>query len=165
MRYRRNYVDGGCYFFTVVTAGRRPWFAEARHVDFLRDAVRAVRSRHQFDIEAMVVLPDHLHAIWTLPPGERNYSLRWRLVKAHVSKRMAVSTPIWQPRFWEHTIRDESDFAQHMDYIHYNPVKHGLAPAPAAWPHSSFAHCVQQGWYTPDWGRVSPAIPADIGRE
>ncbi|MGB7755396.1 MAG: transposase [Salinisphaera sp.] len=165
MRYRRNYVSGGCYFFTVVTAGRRSWFREAGHVDLVRDAIRNVRSRHPFSIEAMVVLPDHLHAIWTLPPDDQDYSRRWRLVKTHVSKRIATAAPIWQSRFWEHTIRDETDFARHMDYIHYNPVKHGLVATPADWPHSSFAHCVQQGRYAPDWGHVPPAIPDGIGHE
>ncbi|HET7315281.1 REP-associated tyrosine transposase [Salinisphaera sp.] len=166
MRYRRNYVVGGCYFFTVVTAGRRPWLGKARHVDLLRAAFRNVRSRHPFAIEAMVVLPDHLHAIWTLPPADGDYSLRWRLIKSDVSRRIGSVKRLWQPRFWEHTIRDEIDFTRHMDYIHYNPVKHGLAAAPYEWPHSSFAHCVRQGHYLPDWGRAGPPnIPAGVGHE
>tara|TARA_B100002049_G_scaffold102129_1_gene75384 strand:- start:656 stop:1153 length:498 start_codon:yes stop_codon:yes gene_type:complete len=165
MRYRRNYEAGGCYFFTVVTARRRPWLSEARNIDVLREAVRRVRARHAFAIDAIVILPDHLHTIWTLPVGDAAYSLRWRLIKTYVAKRVAVPPPIWQGRFWEHTIRDDKDYAHHMDYIHYNPVKHGVAATPSDWPNSSFARCVREGRYAADWGSSAPEIPRDIGHE
>ena len=165
MRYRRHYQTGGCYFFTVVTAGRRPWLRHEKHVGLLREAFAHVRARHPFAIDAIVVLPDHLHALWTMPETDANYSLRWRLIKTYVSKRLDVSAPAWQPRFWEHAIRDDNDYARHMDYIHYNPVKHGRAQTPADWPHSSFMSCVRRGLYMPDWGRVSPDIPVGIGHE
>ena len=165
MRYRRNREPGGCYFFTVVTAGRRPWLGRASHVECLRAAFRSVRARHPFRIEAMVVLPDHLHTLWTLPAGDMDYSRRWRLIKTYMSRRIEDVKPLWQPRFWEHTIRDADDFARHMDYIHYNPVRHGLVAAPSQWPHSSFARCVRAGRYAADWGQTPPDLPSDIGRE
>ena len=165
MRYRRNYQTGGRYFFTVVTSGRRPWLGDACNIDLLLEALRQVRKRYPFTIDGIVILPDHLHTIWTLPTNDAGYSLRWRLIKTHVSKRSAQPAPLWQSRFWEHTIRDERDYAQHMDYIHYNPVKHGLAGMPRDWPYSSFARCVDEGIYASDWGGVAPSLSPDIGHE
>ncbi|MEM9118698.1 MAG: transposase [Cyanobacteria bacterium P01_F01_bin.56] len=120
-----------------------------------------------FNVEAIVVLPDHLHCIWTLPAGDADFSTRWRLVKSHftrhcpeqykqarsLSRRHKQEQAVWQRRFWEHQIRDEPDFARHVDYIHINPVSHGLVRAPIEWPYSSFHRFVEQGFYSLDWGK------------
>jgi len=132
--YRRNFIRGASFFFTVNLADRRSRLLIER-VDLLRGAFRYTRARHPFVIEAIVVLPDHLHAIWTLPDGFADFALRWRLIKSAFSRalphreRISESRTakgergIWQRRYWEHTLRDEKDFARHVDYIHYNPVK------------------------------------------
>jgi len=143
MRYRRVSIPGACYFFTLVTEHRRPLLREPRAVALFLGAVEKVRARHPFEVDAYVVLPDHLHALWTLPVGDANFSTRWRLIKEGFtrgylkthehpqrseSRRAKGEQGIWQRGFWEHAIRDEADFAAHLDYIHINPVKHGLAP-------------------------------------
>jgi putative transposase len=161
--YRRNWSVGGTYFFTVVTANRSNGLL-VEHIADLRDAFRIVRAEHPFNIDAIVVLPDHLHAIWTLPPGDFDYALRWKKIKAAFSKRLPKDEPrsnsriakgergIWQRRYWEHTIRDDEDYQRHFDYIHFNPVKHGCVAATKDWPHSSFQQAVTQGVYPVDWG-------------
>jgi putative transposase len=167
MQYRRAFTPGGSFFFTLVTHGRKPVFANAEAVEVLRNAFRNVRQSRLFEIDAMVVMPDHLHCIWTLPPGDADFSTRWRLIKTWFTKhfdpvlRPAPSAicqsrheqAIWQHRYWEHQLRDENDFARHVDYIHYNPVKHGLIGSPIDWPYSSFRRFVEAGIYPPDWGR------------
>lgn len=161
--YRRCYIPGGCYFFTVVTYQRRPLFRDPANIALLREAMRRVKASHPFEVQAMVVLPDHLHSLWRLPEGDADFSTRWREIKNQVSK--GIDTPInhrrekqvWQRRFWEHAIRDLNDWRRHVDYIHFNPVKHGLVSAAADWPHSSFARRVAEGWYPPQWGREEPA--------
>ena len=169
MQYRRAFTPGGTFFFTLVTEGRRPVFSSAESVEVLRDAFRTVRKSRPFEIDAMVVMPDHLHCIWTLPPGDADFATRWRLIKtwftkhcdpglrevpdpARVAKRQQA---VWQHRYWEHQLRDEADFAHHVDYIHYNPVKHGLALSPLDWPHSSFRRQVEAGIYPADWGQCT----------
>jgi putative transposase len=165
--YRRNFVAGGSFFFTVNLAERRLRLL-TQHVDQLRLALRHTRLHHPFTIEAMVVLPDHLHAVWTLPDGDANYATRWRLIKSAFSRGLATDERIsesraargergiWQRRYWEHTIRDENDFSRHVDYIHINPVKHGLVPRVGDWPYSSFHRMVKLGVYPEDWaGDVS----------
>ncbi|MBV8398555.1 MAG: transposase [Acetobacteraceae bacterium] len=161
--YRRNRVPGGTFFFTVNLLDRRSDLLVAR-IDILRDAVRRVRARAPFLIDAWVVLPDHMHCLWTLPPGDADFPRRWRAIKIAFVKdlpagesRSPVMTSrgergIWQRRYWEHTIRDDRDFAAHMDYPHFNPVKHGLVEDPADWPYSSFRRCVDRGLYA-DGGR------------
>ena len=136
--YRRNFIAGGSFFFTANLANRRLNLL-TDHIEELRAAFRQTRLRHPFTIDAMVVLPDHLHAIWTLPNGDADFAGRWRLIKSAFSRNLpkgeaiSHSRPakgergIWQRRFWEHTIRDEDDFARHFDYIHINPVKHRLS--------------------------------------
>lgn len=126
-----------------------------------------VRRDRPFEVKAWVVLPDHIHAIWELPDFDSDFSTRWALIKKGFTKRMKgrLKTPspdtsrikrregtVWQRRFWEHKIRDESDLRAHIEYIHYNPVKHGLASAPMEWEYSSFVEYVEKGIYTPDWG-------------
>src|SRR5699024_9807895 len=137
MQYRRDYSNGGCYFFTVVTARRRPLLANEAMLVLLRDAFRRVRFRHPFAIDAAVIMPDHLHCVWTLPPDSDDFSLRWQQIKRYFSLHAGQPLPCWQKRFWEHRIRDEQDYANHVDYIHYNPVKHGYVRSPGEWPYSS----------------------------
>lgn len=157
--YRRIFIPGGSYFFTVVTYQRRPVFALPENVELLRTAFKQVLAEKPFKIDAIVILPDHCHSIWQLPAGDQDFSGRWREIKKFVSKRIGAEgkcpgeKDIWQRRFWEHLIRDENDWRQHMDYILYNPVKHGLAPSPIDWPYSSFKKAVETGWYDAAWGR------------
>lgn len=171
MEYRLNYQDGGVYFFTVVTQSRQPILIE--HIDRLRDAFSHVQERFPFKIDAIVVLPDHLHTIWRLPEGDHNYSRRWMVLKRKFSSGLSpgIRSPsqqskrekgIWQRRFWEHTLRDEEDWRRHMDYIHYNPVKHGYAALPQQWRYSSFARAVRQGWYPPDWSGGAGVVISDL---
>ncbi len=162
--YIRSRVSGGTYFFTVNLAERRNNDLLIRHIDVLRNAVAYTKHRHPFHIDGMVILPEHLHAIWTLPTNDDDYSTRWRLIKSYFSRylpkeeRISKSRQrhqergIWQRRFWEHTIRDDKDFENHMDYLHYNPVKHGYVESVADWEFSTFHHCVKQGIYPADWG-------------
>lgn len=157
--YRRAYIPGACYFFTLVTAGRRPIFDAAR-VRVLRQVVREVRCKMPFEIDAWVVLPDHLHAIWRLPDGDADFSKRWGMIKARFSKLSGLSAKsglgndarVWQPRFWEHCIRDDEDWRSHMDYVHFNPVRHGHVSHARDWPFSTFHRLVEHGFYEPDWG-------------
>src|SRR5579863_4910338 len=160
--YRRNFFAGGSFFFTVNLAERRLRLL-TDNIDKLRAAFRETRRRHPFEIAAMVVLPDHLHTIWTLPEGDAEFSTRWRLIKSAFSRGLSTDEQIsqsraskgergiWQRRYWEHTIRDENDFARHVDYIHINPVKHRLVKRVRDWPYSSFHRMVKLGLYPEDW--------------
>lgn len=178
MDYRRVFVRGGAYFFTVVTAKRRPILASQHALALLRDAFRATAVSRPFVVEAIVVLPDHLHCIWTLPPGDADFSTRWRLIKTRFTRRAAPALcqgshplgpvrgngSIWQQRFWEHLLRDERDFERHFDYVHYNPVRHGYVSSPALWRYSSFHRAVRDGVYPVDWGAEAPDLDG-VGRE
>jgi putative transposase len=161
--YRRCYIPGACYFFTAVTYERRPLFQDPANVDLLRQAMRQAKASRPFEVQAMVVLPDHLHSLWRLPEVDADFSIRWRDIKNRVSKAIDTSTnhrrekQVWQRRFWEHIIRDLNDWRRHVDYIHFNPVKHGYVCTAADWPHSSFARRVAEGWYPAEWGREEPA--------
>ncbi len=169
MQYRRTFIPGGTFFFTVVTERRRKLFNDENNIELLRQAFRKIREKHPFTIDAMVILPDHLHSIWTLPPETTDYSTRWRLIKTWFSKHCAAELrrepnqarkrkrqqAIWQHRYWEHCLRDETDFSRHVEYIHYNPVKHGYVDAPVKWPYSSFHRYVRAGDYPTDWGAGS----------
>ena len=154
--YQRIFVPGGTYFFTVVTANRNPWLATDTGRAMLGQAMRDVRRDQPFDTVACVLLPDHLHAIWTLPDGDADFPRRWRRIKQRTSIGMRKSSgrkgPFWQSRFWEHWIRDEDDLERHIDYIHYNPVKHGVVASPADWRTSTFHRFVAEGIYAADWG-------------
>lgn len=169
--YRRAIQPGGCYFFTVVTHGRRPWLTEPENIERLRKAFRAVKAVRPFQMDAIVVLPDHLHCLWRLPDGDGNYAERWRQIKRFVSIDMRAETnhrsekKLWQRRYWEHLVRDEEDWRRHVDYVHYNPVKHGYAQAPAHWPYSSFTRAVSRGWYDLAWGQQEPVIIAGMNFE
>ncbi len=162
--YKRIYIPGGRYFFTVVCWKRKPVFAQPENVGILRRAFKKVRQKMPMATEAIVVLPDHLHCLWKLPDGDSDYPARWREIKKYATRRIAAfpGEKIWQPRYWEHTIRDEEDWRNHVDYIHYNPVKHGLADSPLAWPYSSFQGAVEKGWYASDWGKTPPENIADM---
>ena len=154
--YRRLFVPGGTYFFTVVTADRKPWLDDPAARDILADAMRSVRSTRHFVTNAIVVLPDHIHCIWTLPPDDADYARRWKGIKQRCTSRLRrhgiVRGEIWQRNYWEHLVRDQDDLRRHLDYIHYNPVKHGLCGRPADWPASSFRRYVAEGVYPLDWG-------------
>lgn len=180
MEYRRAKVEGGTYFFTAVTHKRRKFLCEPENISLLRDAFRYVMQRHPFKIDAIVVLPEHIHCIWTLPNGDCNFSKRWRLIKSYFTRQCAIeyrseiSTSrqkkqeqgIWQNRFWEHQIRDEKDFSNHVEYIHYNPVKHRLVSAPNEWEYSSFHRYVRDGIYDLQWGVGTEIVfDASIGNE
>lgn len=166
-RYRRARVAGGTYFFTVVTERRQRVLVLPEVRAALRAAIENVRVARPFDIKGWVLLPDHIHAIWTLPPDDADFATRWRLIKSHVTRHCAfLFTPefqtrrreekhcgtLWQHRYWEHLLRDEADLRNHLDYLHWNPVKHGLVHQAADWPWSSFHRYVAQGDYPPDWG-------------
>jgi putative transposase len=166
VRYRRNWLHGGTYFFTLALADRRSR-ALVDHVGALRVAFHVARQERPFTIDAIVILPDHLHAIFTLPHDDADFAGRWRRIKGHFSTRLLASgvairrhangeLALWQRRYWEHTIRDEGDFVRHVDYVHYNPVKHGLVTQVRDWPHSSFHLYVRRGMLPEDWaGNVS----------
>jgi putative transposase len=162
MQYRRNYVAGGTYFFTVNLLDRNKALL-VDHITELREAVSFVKQRRPFHIDAWVVLPDHMHAVWTLPEGDVDYSSRWRDIKKRFSKSLPFNEElflvckksgergIWQRRFWEHTIKDERDYRHHIDYVHVNPFKHGLVDRVVDWPYSSFHRAVKRGIYDPWW--------------
>ena len=163
MRYRRADVAGATYFFTVNLAERRRTLL-TDHIDTLRTAMRDVKQRHPFHIDALVILPDHLHCVLTLPEGDADYPLRWTLIKAGFSRRIPKTERrnssradkgergVWQRRYWEHMIRDEGDYTRHVDYVHFNPVKHGYASRAADWPYSSIHRYIAAGTLTRDWG-------------
>ena len=165
MQYRRAFVPGATFFFTVVTARRRPLFDDAAACDLLRQALRRVAEQQPFTVGAIVVLPDHLHCLWTLPPDDTDYPTRWRLIKTRVTQAYGASHALWQPRYWEHLIRDDTDYRQHIEYIHYNPVKHGYVTRPSEWPYSTFHRYVRQALYPEDWGGSEPVWKGNVGRE
>jgi putative transposase len=179
MEYRRAKSPGSSYFFTLVTHNRRPILCEPENINLLRDSFKRVIQQHPFAIDAIVILPEHLHCLWTLPPGDADFSTRWRLIKSwfsrrcdsqyqgkvSASRRSKNERAIWQRRFWEHLIRDEQDFNLHVDYIHYNPVKHGLVFSPKDWQYSSFDRYVQRGVYDFDWGSSEVLFDSLIGME
>jgi len=166
--YRRARIPGGTYFFTVVTHKRQPLLTDPRCQKILADVIREVQLAHPFTMDAWVYLPDHWHCVWTLPECDTDYSKRWGLIKAKFSQQAKSflqkegfcpearsrkrEMAIWQRRFWEHVIRDDADLRTHLDYMHYNPVKHGFVERVRDWPHSSFYQCVSQGMYDVDWG-------------
>lgn len=179
--YRRAFQPGGMFFFTLVTHGRRRFLCDPLGRTCLRDALRLAQVEAPFEIVSIVLLPDHLHCLWQLPRGDSDFSTRWGKIKRCFTKNWLRGgghegaivqsrvrhreRGVWQRRFWEHAIRDEDDYARHMDYIHYNPVKHGLVSCPHQWPHSSFHRWVNDRVYAVDWqcgcGERRP-IPPDF---
>ena len=168
--YRRLWVPGGTYAFTVNLADRSHRLL-AERFDVLRDAACTVRREHPFEIVAWVVMPNHLHAVWTLPDGDRDFALRWMLIKQRFSRAMPANERItasrlrrgergiWQRRYWERLIRSERDLQNCIDYIHFNPVKHGLTVRVADWPYSSFLRFVRDGWLSEDWTDTTAMDP------
>ncbi|MBF2007997.1 MAG: transposase [Chlorogloeopsis fritschii C42_A2020_084] len=166
-QYRRSYVPGGTFFLTLVTYCRTPLFSEPENISHLRTAVAKIRTEKPFEILGAVILPDHIHFLWTLPSDDSDYSQRVSRLKVlftrllrgkkslpqnvSASRRKHRESNVWQRRFWEHTICNEADLARHLDYIHYNPVKHGLVSCPHLWEYSSFHKWVKKGKYQADW--------------
>ena len=166
--YRRAHVPGGTFFFTVKTERNAPIFRRNDAVQILGNVIRETKQLWPFEINAIVLLPDHLHAIWSLPAGDADFSKRWGWIKKEFTKRYLKERGleqktsdsrkknrrrgVWQRRFWEHTIEDEDDFEAHVDYVHFNPVKHGYVSRPADWRHSSFHRWVKKGVYDLNWG-------------
>ena len=156
--YHRLFVKGGTYFFTVVTYNRQPLLCEQPALIRLKAAFRYVMDKHPYRIDGLVILPDHLHCIWRLPEDDGNFSIRWNMLKRYFSISMDGPTnkrrekTIWQRRFWEHLIRDEDDLHRCLDYIHYNPVKHGYVERPYDWDSSTFKQHVKRGFYDMNWG-------------
>ncbi|MGQ3045830.1 MAG: REP-associated tyrosine transposase [Niveispirillum sp.] len=153
MKYRRQFIPGHRYFFTVATAWRRPIFSDPVMVSLLRAIIVEERRDRPFEIGAAVILPDHLHMIWSLPEGDADYSRRWQRIKARFGRRCGLpplhasasqrergGLGIWQNRFWEHRLRDDADWEHHVAYIHGNPVKQGPCKDAYDWPWSSIHH-------------------------
>ncbi|MEN3276305.1 MAG: REP-associated tyrosine transposase [Massilia sp.] len=176
-RYRRQFT-GTTYFFTVVAYQRRPIFCLPIFRAALHDAVHTVRLTRPFVVDAWVLLPDHMHCIWTLPDDDRGYSTRWEEIKRHVASackdtlhnpklltnagRNRRESTIWQRRFWEHQIRDETEMEKYVDYIHFNPVKHGIVRRVCDWPHSTFHRYVREGVYANDWAGTPEIAESDL---
>ena len=174
-RYVHSLASGGTFFFTVVTACRERHFSNARCRKWLKEAYSAVEEKRLFHTVAICLLPDHLHCIWTLPEGDSDYPIRWKLIKdkftrrfireGMVESRRSLSRVrrgergVWQRRYWEHTVRDEEDLARLCDYIHYNPVKHGLVECPHQWRYSTFSRFVAEGIYSNEWGCSCGNVP------
>lgn len=164
--YRRANTKGGTYFFTVITYRRQKILCNEEMRIALREGIRQVQEAHPFVIDAWVLLPDHLHCIWTLPEGDADFGIRWAMIKRFVtkqcrllhrddwmtaSKRKRKESTLWQRRFWEHQIRDEQDYERHLDYIHFNPVNHGLVESVVDWPYSTFHRFVTNEVYQENW--------------
>ena len=161
--YRRAWHAGGTYFFTVNLLQRRGNDLLTRHIDLLRRVVQSVRARHPFHIHGWVVLPEHLHCVIELPPGEADFATRWRLIRLEFSKALPKDehlSPvrairgergIWQRRYWEHLIHGDKDMQAHMDYVHFKPGKHGVVSRGVYWPYSTFHKLVEIGLYSSDW--------------
>ncbi len=165
--WRRVWLPGGSFFFTVVTDGRARILTDETARMLLGSAIRRCQDRWPFEVNAVVLLPEHVHAIWTLPPGDVDYARRWGWIKKEFTKAWLAGggseqqqtagrirdgrRGVWQPKYWEHTIRDEDDFERHFDYIHYNPVKHGHVGCPREWEWSSFHRWVDRGVYPRNW--------------
>ena len=172
--YLRAFIPGGTWFFTVNLLQRHGNDLLVREIDLLRATVRNVRSHHPFRIDAWVVLPDHLHCVWTLPPGDSDFSTRWRLLNSGFSRALpkterlsdvrsnAGERGIWQRHYWEHFISSDADFERHVDYVHVNPLKHGWVKRVSDWPYSTFHRYVEKGIYPPDWcGDLNGVIEGD----
>ncbi len=173
--YRRSYEAGGTYYFTVVTFLRQPILVTGLARAILHWSWEDVRGRFPFRTDGICLIPDHLHCVWTLPIGDTDYSTRWKEIKRLFTREYTAlmglayartasrenrrESTIWQRRFWEHTIRDDGDLERILDYIHYNPVKHGLAKSVSEWRWSSFYRFVEEGLYDPDWGNQETNIP------
>lgn len=167
-QYIRSTTQGGIYFFTLVTYKRRKIFCNADFLHVFKQSIKYIQHRYPFEILAWVQMPDHLHCIWQMPIDDANYSMRWSQIKRlttqscpqyhlshdklNASKIKRNEKGVWQRRFYEHEIRNEQDLKNHLDYLHYNPVKHGLVDNVGDWQYSSFHRLVGEGYYPADWG-------------
>ena len=170
--YRRAKIPGALYFFTLVTYQRHHIFVDKGTISLLKRNFQRIRNDYPFSTEGIVVLPDHLHVLWSLPENDADFPLRWRLLKtlftkeylqdqdepylSSISRQRKGERAVWQRRYWEHYIRDKADMRRHLEYIHYNPVKHGYTRRPSDWPWSSFHRYVDRGWYDETWGETEP---------
>jgi putative transposase len=173
VQYRRNHEPDGLYFFTVTLKNRNTTLL-TEHIDKLKKSLQRVQKENAYETKAIVVLPEHIHTIWKMPGEDQNYSLRWRKIKSYfthslntlgvpIAKNTRGEFNIWQSRFWEYTIRNERDFENHVNYIHYNPVKHGLVNHVRDWPYSSFHRYVRQRILDLDWGSACESNDRDYG--
>ena len=180
MKYIRSNQKGGTFFFTVVTYKRRRILCNEANIRRFYDIIAHVKKNHPFDVDAFVILHDHMHFIWTMPENDCDFSKRWMLIKKGFSMQCYIKDnyiltesmttkrekAVWQRRFWEHQIRDERDFATHVDYIHYNPVKHGYVKRPRDWKWSTFKRYVKNGIYDVNWGSMEEIkFDDDVGNE
>lgn len=174
--FRRVFQPGATWFFTAAAARRRPLLTDPRVISAFGIAMREVREMLPFSMPAWVILPDHLHVIWTLPQGDTDYPRRWSIIKRRTSQLAGLppmaracsmvvrrESGLWQRRYWEHLIRDANDLRRHVDYIHFNPVKHGHVDAAVSWPYSSFARHLRAGIYPPDWRAARDMDTVDAG--
>ena len=174
MQYRRADVAGGTYFFTVNLAERKNTLL-IDHFDKLRTAFNKTKKQHPFCLDALVILPEHLHTLWTLPPNDNDFAKRWMLIKSNFSRQLPKTERInqsrqtkgergiWQRRYWEHLIRDEIDYQTHVDYIHNNPVKHGYVENPTDWKYSTIHQHIEQGKTEPNWAACSNVGKLEFG--
>ena len=167
MHTRREYVPGRQYFFTLHTTKHFLRLASPGAVCVLNVAFQQAMRKYPFEMDAIVILPDHLHCLWTLPPGDEETAKRWRVVKFWFSShcdavRCCHGEPIWKGNCHERPIRNDLDYRRHVDFIHYNAVSHGMADLPGQWPHSSFDHYVRMGWLHPEWGKTRPELPESM---
>ncbi len=168
VNYRRSQTKGASYFFTVNLKNRKANHL-INYIEPLRESFRNIKQQQPFKIEAIVILPDHLHTIWTLPANDANYPARWKAIKSKLTRLLIKEGiklnknnkgeyDLWQRRYWEHQIRDNLDLQRHIDYIHYNPVKHGYVSEVKDWPHSSFHRYVENEFLDSDWAGVSGEV-------
>ena len=170
--YRQIHAPGGTYFFTVVTCDRMPILSSEPNIELLKKITRETQRNHPFDQIAYCILPDHIHCIWTLPVSDKDYCTRWMLIKARFSREYKPGSDVeehisdsrarkrerdvWQRRFWEHAIRNDEDLSKHIDYIHFNPIKHGVVKRLSDWKWSSFHEFIDGGYYDKNWGVEEP---------
>jgi putative transposase len=162
---RRYHRQGNIYFITNVTHERKPVLVD--NVDLFRAALNAVNVRTPFEIMAWVVLHDHFHFI--VDPKQQDISDLLQKIKMSFGalwrKRMNVNSGrVWQNRFWDHIIRDQTDLNRHIDYVHFNPVKHGYVTSPFEWQQSSIHKYEEEGFYSQDWGKMDEvSIQGEFG--
>jgi putative transposase len=177
MQYGKPRTQDETFFFTIATRNRAPFLCKQSSVLSMRDAIRTVSRHRPFSLHAFVLLPDHLHCIWTLPLNDPDVTGRWNEIKNEFSRGIHTSPApavpdredpdsLWRPGLNEHRILDDRDFVSHVEYIHFNPVKHGLVSLPRTWPHSTFLRYVERGLYLPDWGSAGEdLLDSGIGSE